>query len=131
MDEEEAGTASRWAGPAPDGSSVESVTLEAPRHLVWLLLRDPSSLDEQEQHTLGLICQEHLVAKLYDLTQSDVKLMREWDFEACDLWLKTCLRAASQIWNHLLKDCKKSMRQSKQLWSCHTAMDLLRGKLIV
>src|SRR5581483_3212334 len=82
----------QWRGPAPDGSSVASVALEAPRHLVWLLLRDPSSLDEQEQHTLGLIRQQHLVGKLYDLTQSYVKLMRERDFEAFDPWLETCLR---------------------------------------
>jgi len=92
VDEEEAGTTSQWRGPAPDGSSVASVALEAPRHLVWLLLRDPSSLDEQEQHTLGLIRQQHLVGKLYDLTQSYVKLMRERDFEAFDPWLETCLR---------------------------------------
>ncbi len=79
VNEEEAGTTSQWTGPAPESSSVESVARDSPRHLVWLLLRDPSSLDEQEQHTLSLIRQEHLVAELYDLAQSYVKLMRERD----------------------------------------------------
>src|SRR6266540_6538149 len=74
LDEEEAGTSSQWVGPAPDGESMESVALEAPRHLVWLLLRNTSSLDSREQRTLGLIREHPLVETLYHLAQSYMKL---------------------------------------------------------
>jgi transposase len=94
VDEEQAGTSSQWTGPAPDHASVESVALESPRHLVWLVLRDPSSLDSREQRTLDLIRQQPRVETLYDLAQSYVKLMRERDVEAFDPWLERCTRCS-------------------------------------
>ncbi len=92
VQEEEAGTTSQWRGPVPDGASVEPVALEAPRHLVWLLLRDPSSLESREQRTLDLIRQQPLVEILYGLAQSYTKLVRERDVEAFDPWLERCMR---------------------------------------
>jgi Transposase and inactivated derivatives len=83
--EEEAGTYSQRKEQAEVSKPVEPIALEAPHHLVWLLLRDPSRLDTQERRTLDFIRQEPLVARLYDLTQRYVKLMRERGFEAFDL----------------------------------------------
>ena len=90
--EEEAGTYSEQPKQEEESKSVQSVTLEAPRHLVWLLLRDLSSLNEQEQQTLSLIRQHPLVEQLYHLAQSYIKLVRERDIEAFDPWLDRCMR---------------------------------------
>ena len=66
---------------------MEPVALEAPRHLVWLLLKDPASLNQKQQHSLTFIRQHPGVETLYDLTRSFVDLMKKHDFEAFDLWL--------------------------------------------
>jgi transposase len=60
----------------------------SPRHLVWLLLRDPSHLDEQEQRTLRLLRQEQ---RADELTQRYMKIVRERDGEAFDPWLEQCV----------------------------------------
>ena len=75
----------------PSRHRSAEVALEAPRHLVWLLLRDPSRLDEQEQGTLSLVRKEQRVEALYGLAQSYVKLVRERDVEAFDPWLEQCM----------------------------------------
>lgn len=99
--EEEAGTHSARQEREPEGSAASSVDsagqtlsevdLQAPRHLVWLLLRDPSHLAEQEQRTLSLIRQEPRVEELYGLAQRYVKIVRERDVEAFDPWLEQCV----------------------------------------
>jgi len=53
--------------------------LEAPRHLVWLLMRDPSQLDEQEQHMLTFLRQDPVVEGIYELTQSCLKMFTSGD----------------------------------------------------
>jgi transposase len=90
--EEEAGTYSPQPQRMEIGEAVQPVALEVPRHLVWLLLRDASSLNSREQRTLDFIQQQPLVETLYDLAQSYVKLMRERDVEAFDPWLDRCMR---------------------------------------
>ncbi len=69
--------------------------LESPRHLVWLLLRDPAQLSEAEQQLLSFIRQEQTVDLAYILAQQFVHLMREHRVEELDTWLSTC--ASSQI----------------------------------
>jgi transposase len=91
-DEEEAGTSSQQPERVEHGETVQPVDVEAPRHLVCLLLRDASSLDSKEQRTLALIRQQPLVETLYDLTQSFVKLMQEREVEAFDPWLERCTK---------------------------------------
>lgn len=88
IDEEEAGTSSQQPERVETGEAVQPVALEAPRHLVWLLLRDPSGLSSQEQRTLDLIREHPDVETLYGLARSFVKLMKERDFEAFDRWLQ-------------------------------------------
>ena len=78
----------------PSAETAESaavIDLQAPRHLVWLLLRDPSSLDEQQLRTLRFLRQVQQGEVLYDLAQRYVKIMRERDVEAFDPWLAQCV----------------------------------------
>jgi len=86
-EEEEAGTTSLQLATTDDDTALPPLALEAPRHLVWLLLKDPGSLDQEQQRSLAFIRQHPGVETLYDLTRSFVKLMKERDFEAFDLWL--------------------------------------------
>ena len=94
--EEEAGTHAERVGQEQEGFPLQlveqraEVDLKAPRHLVWLLLRDPSRLDEQEQRTLSFIRQEQRVEELYGLTQCYVKIVRERNVEGLDPWLEKC-----------------------------------------
>jgi transposase len=67
------------------------IDLQAPRHLVWLLLRDPSGLNEQQQRTLRFLRQVQRGEELYGLAQRYVKIVRERDVEAFDAWLEQCL----------------------------------------
>jgi len=93
-EEEEAGTSSPQPQQVETSEGVQPAVLEAPRHLVWLLLREASSLDSKEQQTLDLILQHPLVEKLYGLAQRLVKLMRERDVEAFDPWIENSVRCA-------------------------------------
>ena len=49
-------------------TQMENV-LEAPRHLVWLFIRDPSQLDAKDQRTLDFLRQDQSVEQMYQLTQ--------------------------------------------------------------
>lgn len=89
-EQEEAGTYSQQPKQEEQEEALEPVALEAPRHLIWLLLRDPSSLNQDEQRTLGLIRQHSLVERLYHLIQGYLRLARERDVEAFDPWLAQC-----------------------------------------
>ena len=97
--EEEAGTHSaspkqtpqNGATPAEERANV--IDVQAPRHLVWLLLRDPSRLDEQQQRTLCFLRQVPQGEELYDLAQRYVKLVRDRDVKAFDPWLEQCARS--------------------------------------
>lgn len=93
LTKEQTGTSSPQPARTEADASVEPVVLEAPRQLVWLLLRDASSLESKEQRTLALIREHPLVERLYQLAQSYVKLMRERDVEAFDPWIERCLRS--------------------------------------
>ena len=72
-----------------EGSQVENV-LEAPRHLVWLFIREPSQLDAKEQRTLDFLRQDQSVEQMYQLTQRCRKMFRERDAAAFDAWLVQC-----------------------------------------
>lgn len=51
-----------------EGLQVENM-LEAPRHLVWLFIREPSQLDTKELRTLDFLRQDRNVEQMYQLTQ--------------------------------------------------------------
>jgi transposase len=93
--EEEAGTHSQQLKPKPEPLAPldtlvapAEIALESPHHLVWLLLRDPSELDELEQRTLSFLEENPVGKHLADLVQSFVKLLRKRDVEALDPWLE-------------------------------------------
>ena len=65
--------------------------LESPRHLVWLLLQDPSRLRGAEQEMLMFIRREPAVEVAYLLAQQFVHLMREHRAEELDGWLSSCV----------------------------------------
>ncbi len=91
--EEETGTYSQQPASSLQGNDAQSVALEAPRHLVWLLLKDSTALTQEEQRSLAFIRQHADVETLYDLAQSFVKHMKERNVEAFDRWLtrgETC-----------------------------------------
>ena len=94
--QEEAGTHSAQSEHVPQNAAAPSeeqanvIDMQAPRHLVWLLLRDPSSLDERQQRTLRFLRQVPQGEELYGLAQRYVKIVRERDVEAFDPWLEQC-----------------------------------------
>ena len=65
--------------------------LESPRHLVWLLLRDPSSLDTQEQQMLAFIRQEPDIEVAYALAQQFGVMVRQRQRDKLDPWITACL----------------------------------------
>jgi transposase len=64
--------------------------LESPRHLVWLLLRDPARLSETEEHMLTFIRQEPTVELAYTLAQRFIQMMHEHQSAKLDSWISTC-----------------------------------------
>jgi transposase len=71
--------------PGRSGTSHGS----SPRQQVWLLLRDPEDLSDDEQDALGQMreaCTEVVAA--YPLAQQFVRMIRLRQVEALDLWLK-------------------------------------------
>jgi transposase len=68
-------------------------TLEAPRHLAWLLVRDPTQLDQQEQQMLSWLCQDPQIKRAYDLAQQLIEMMKERTAATLEAWLLTCLES--------------------------------------
>ena len=65
-------------GTASQGKSLPMVVepLESPRHLTWLLLRDPESLNEQEQQKLTFIREVEALNTTYRLIQRFFRMVR-------------------------------------------------------
>ena len=64
--------------------------VESPRHLVWLLLRDPARLSEAEQHLLTFIRQDPTVERAYRLAQHFIQMMHDHQATELDAWISTC-----------------------------------------
>jgi transposase len=75
----------------PAGMLVEP--LGSPRHLTWLLLRDPKSLNQQEQLTLAFIREVQDIDITYELAQTFFTIVRERQADQLDTWLETCLNS--------------------------------------
>lgn len=67
--------------------------LESPRHLTWLLVCDPESLNEQEQQKLTFLREVEALNTTYDLVQRFFELVRERTAEPLDFWLEDCLHS--------------------------------------
>jgi len=64
--------------------------VESPRHLVWLLLRDPARLSEAEHYMLTFIRQEPTVERAYRLAQHFIQMMHDHQATELDAWISTC-----------------------------------------
>lgn len=64
--------------------------LASPRHLTWLLLRKPESLDQQEQATLSFTREVQDINTTYELAQRFFKMIRERQVDQLDTWLQDC-----------------------------------------
>lgn len=66
---------------------------DAPRRLAWLLVRDPTQLDPQDQQTLSWLCQECQIKRAYDLAQQFIRMIKERNAATLEAWLLTCLES--------------------------------------
>lgn len=68
--------------------------LESPRHLTWLLLRRPESLDPHERQVLTFIREVETITTTYNLVQRFLTMGRQRHAEQLDPWLEDCLMSA-------------------------------------
>jgi transposase len=78
------------AQPEPERSSQTQEPIASPRQLVWLLLREPADLSEEEAHMLTFIRQEPTVEIAYLLAQHFIEMMHEHQAAELDAWITTC-----------------------------------------
>lgn len=71
-------------------SAVLEEPVESPRHLVWLLLRDPARLSKKEERMLTFIRQDPVVELAYTLAQRFLHLMHEHQADQLENWITTC-----------------------------------------
>jgi len=67
--------------------------LGSPRHLTWLLLRDPETLDQQERSTLTFIREVQTINVTYELAQRFFTMVRQRQGDRLDTWLEECLNS--------------------------------------
>jgi transposase len=75
----------------PTTQAQASPKLVSPRHLAWLLMREPERLDEREQQTLSFLRQDTTVNLASALVQQFVTMMKERSAQQLDPWLLACL----------------------------------------
>jgi transposase len=85
-------SSNKEASPIP---VIPTFVLPAPRRLVWLLLRDPERLSEQDSVLLMHLCQDPACQQVYDLAQAFCSMLRLRSPDRLDEWLTTCM--ASQF----------------------------------
>ncbi|WP_256566050.1 transposase [Deinococcus sp. QL22] len=60
------------------------------QHLVWVMLRDQTKLDTQDQQILAAIkARSEVVSRAHDLTQAFTRLMRERQPQAVESWFQS------------------------------------------
>jgi transposase len=74
----------------PQPQTSTTANRMAPRHLAWLLLRDPEHLEKQEQQQLAFLRQEKNVDLVYGLVQQFVAMVKERNATLLDTWLWDC-----------------------------------------
>ena len=73
--------------PQPQPQTLTTAKGMAPRHLAWLLLRDPEHLEQQQQQQLARLRQEKNVDLAYGLAQQFVAMVKERNATPLDTWL--------------------------------------------
>ena len=92
------GNQSGGSQPAADLANTQAaatthMALEAPRRLVWLLLRNSAELDAEEHATLSRIQQYAQVARATELAREFQAMVRQRRPELLDRWLAACLES--------------------------------------
>jgi transposase len=77
----------------PAAAATPPPALQAPRRLVWLLLRSPSQLDKAETATFNRIQQHPEVAHAQTLAQEFQAMVRQRRPEVLDEWLAACMES--------------------------------------
>jgi len=76
--------------------TAEQTSNISTKRAVWLLIRDPSDLNEKEQEQLSILCQvDNAITTAYQLTQDFLHMVRKLQGDALDTWLE--LVSASRI----------------------------------
>lgn len=80
------------ASPLPISQTEgrHGLTLDAPRHLVWLFLCDPSGLDAEDAALLAHISQDADVVRAHALARQFQHLVRQRTPEGLNAWLSAC-----------------------------------------
>jgi len=65
-------------------------SLDAPRHLAWLLVSDPARLEEQQRQTLSFLRQHAEVHRAYDLAQQLLTMVKERNAAPLESWVLRC-----------------------------------------
>jgi transposase len=76
----------------PTSSSVRAGqrSLEAPRHLAWLLVNDPTRLEKPARDTLWFLRQHAEVNRAYDLAQQLLTMVKERNAAPLERWFLLC-----------------------------------------
>lgn len=73
--------------------SARQPLLAAPRRLVWLLLRNPSALDDDEAAIFSQLQQHSEVRHAHELAQTFQLMIRQRTPDALDGWLAACAKS--------------------------------------
>jgi transposase len=76
--------------PAKSSPGARRRSLAAPRSLAWLLVNDPTRLEEHERHTLSFLCQHSEVNRAYDVAQQLLSMVKERNAAPLESWLFLC-----------------------------------------
>ncbi len=64
--------------------------LPGPKHLAWLVLQHPETLQAEEEEALGRVKQDAEVTNLFELACMFLKLVRKRKADQLDPWLAAC-----------------------------------------
>ena len=70
--------------------TAEREPLKSPHHLAWLLMREPTTLNQREQQMLTDIRQEPVIEATYVLAQQFITMVRTHQGADFDEWLRAC-----------------------------------------
>ena len=80
----------RTLAPAPERPRIDGPSLPGARQLVWLLMRDVTTLDADDQALLAQIQQHPRVAEVGVLVTQFQTMVRDRTATALDAWLTAC-----------------------------------------
>ena len=104
--------------------------LESPRHLTWLLLRRPASLDPHEQQVLTFLREVEAINTTYDLVQRFLTMVRQRHAEQLDTWLEDGLASTIPDLQTFAGGLKRVYSAMKAAFTYSYSIDLLKDTSI-